>query len=221
MRLFAIGDVHGCARSLDALLAKLALTPEDRVVFVGDYTDRGPDSKGVIDRLVEMEAASEDRTGPRCVFIRGNHDQMMLDYIERGEMELWRVNGGIETLESYAAEGRIPEAHHAFLRRTRLYLDTPDFCFVHAGLKPYYPVAYNLQYETAETFLWTREHLSMPQREWEKPVVCGHTPQPEPVDQPDLLCIDTGCVYHTHLEYGTLTAVQLPERTFVSVEYSG
>ena len=222
MSLYAIGDVHGCARSLDALLARIAPTPDDHLVFVGDYTDRGPDSKGVLDRLVRMEVASGDGAGPRCTFLRGNHDQMMLDYIERGEMSLWRVNGGLDTLDSYAADGAasIPEAHHAFLRRTRLYLDTPDFCFVHAGLKPYYPVAYNLQHETAETFLWTREHLATPERAWEKPVVCGHTPQPEPVSQPDLLCIDTGCVYVSHPEYGTLTAVRLPEREFVQVDYA-
>ena len=216
MSLYAIGDIHGCARTLDALLDRLAPTPDDHLVFVGDYTDRGPDSKGVIERLLALEAAG---SGPRCTFLRGNHDQMMLDFIERGAFDLWRANGGMETLASYAGSGEldIPETHHAFLARTRLYLDTPDFCFVHAGLKPYFSVAYNLRHETADTFLWTREHLNVPERAWEKPVVCGHTPQPAPLNEPDLIGIDTGCVFAMHPDYGTLTAVRLPERDFISV----
>jgi serine/threonine protein phosphatase 1 len=222
MSLIAIGDIHGCARTLDALLERLAPTADDHLVFVGDYTDRGPDSKGVIDRLIALEQASADEAGPRCSFLRGNHDQMMLDYIERGAISLWQINGGRETLASYEdGERTIPTAHYEFLDRTRLYLDTWDFCFVHAGLKPYYPVAYNLRHETAETFLWTREHLAVSERDWEKPVVCGHTPQPAPINEPDLICIDTGCVYADHPEFGTLTAVRLPEREFVQVGYVG
>lgn len=216
MSLYAIGDVHGCARTLDALLDRLGASPADHLVFVGDYTDRGPNSKAVIERLLALEA---DDSGPRCTFLRGNHDQMMLDFIEHGELDLWRANGGLDTLASYAVNGEldIPEAHHAFLARTRLYLDTPDFCFVHAGLDPHHSVEANLRYGTAETFLWTREHLEVPERVWEKPVVCGHTPQPTPLDQPDLIGIDTGCVFPMHPDFGTLTAVRLPERAFVSV----
>jgi len=222
MSLIAIGDIHGCARSLDLLVERLGPTVDDHLVFVGDYTDRGPDSKGVIDRLIAMEQASAAETGPRCSFLRGNHDQMMLDYIEQGDTSLWYMNGGIETLESYEnGEQTIPTAHYEFLNRTRLYLDTWDFCFVHAGLKPYYPVDYNLRHETAETFLWTREHLAVLERDWEKPVVCGHTPQPFPVNEPDLICVDTGCCYAEHPEFGKLTAVILPEREFVQVDYVG
>lgn len=216
MSLCAIGDIHGCARTLDALLDRLALTPEDHVVFVGDYTDRGPRSKAVIERLLALEA---DASGPRCTFLRGNHDQMMLDFLERGEFDLWRANGGLDTLASYAETGEldIPESHHAFLSRTRLYLDTPGFCFVHAGLDPHRSVAENLRVGTAETFLWTRAHLGVMERAWEKPVVCGHTPQPAPLNLPDLIGIDTGCVFPMHPDFGTLTAVRLPERAFVSV----
>ena len=221
MSLYAIGDVHGCARTLEDLLDRLALTSEDHLVFVGDYTDRGPSSKDVVDRLIKLEKASADGTGPRCTFLRGNHDQMMIDYIERGDFALWRANGGLETLASYAEGGQahFPDGHYDFLARTRLYLDTPDFCFVHAGLKPHFTVADNLRHETADTFLWTREHLGVAERAWEKPVVCGHTPQARPINEPDLIGIDTGCVYAGHPDYGTLTAVRLPEREFTSVPY--
>ena len=88
MALYGIGDVHGCAQTLQALLDRLAedaggaLGPADTLVFVGDYVDRGPDSPGVIDQLVELERQSDAGAGPRCVFLRGNHDQMMLDYVD-------------------------------------------------------------------------------------------------------------------------------------------
>lgn len=222
MGLIAIGDVHGCARSLDALLEALDPTPDDHLVFVGDYTDRGPSSRTVIDRLLTLEAFSSDGSGPRCTFLRGNHDQMMLDWVDHGEIELWQLNGGTATLESYAeadAPPRIPEAHIGFLRRTRLYLDTEAYCFVHAGLKPYFTVAENLAHETAQTFLWTRDHLAQPERAWEKPVVCGHTPQPEVIVQRDLIVVDTGCVYHHHPDYGWLSAIRLPSCEVIRVPY--
>lgn len=221
MRWIAIGDVHGCARTLDALLDALGPTADDHLVFVGDYTDRGPRSKQVIDRLIRLGAEARSG-GPRCTFLRGNHDQMMLDYIEHGEMHLWRLNGGLTTLASYTEGGGstvIPPEHVDFLRRTRLYLDTPDFCFVHAGLNPHRTVADNLACETAETFLWTRAHLGVSDRAWEKPVVCGHTPQTEVTMEDDLLLIDTGCVFDYHPDYGHLSAVRLPSREVVRVPF--
>jgi serine/threonine protein phosphatase 1 len=222
MGLIAIGDIHGCARTFEALLVALRPTPDDHLVFVGDYTDRGPRSREVIDCLLKLDADAAAGRGPRCTFLRGNHDQMMLDWIERGEFELWSHNGGITTLDSYSNRiGRpsVPTEHVDFLRRTRLYLDTPDFCFVHAGLDPRRSVAYNLTHGTAETFLWTRKHFEVGERHWEKPVVCGHTPQPEVLFEDNLIAIDTGCVFPQHPMLGRLSAVRLPEREVVSVRY--
>lgn len=222
MSLIAIGDIHGCALSFEALLEALGPSPEDHLVFLGDYTDRGPRSREVIDRLLELDADAAAGRGPRCTFLRGNHDQMMLDWLERGEFELWRYNGGTTTLASYSNGSgwpSVPPEHTEFLRRTRLYLDTPDFCFVHAGLDPARSVSDNLLYGTAETFLWTREHLEAEHRRWEKPVVCGHTPQPEVLFEDDLILIDTGCVFPHHPLLGRLSAVRLPEREVVSVRY--
>jgi serine/threonine protein phosphatase 1 len=225
MALYAIGDVHGCAVTLDRLLERLALTPDDRVVFIGDYVDRGPDSAGVLDRMLELEAASEAGTGPACVFIRGNHDQMMLDYVDGrpDAFELWRINGGMATLACYMERGRlqIPEEHLDFLRRTVLVHEDEGFVFVHAGLDPRKTVAENLARPDPRVLLWTRAHLDADLSRWERPVVCGHTPQPEPLDRPRLLDIDTGAVYHHLAGFGTLTAVRLPEREFVQVPYAG
>lgn len=218
MGLIAIGDVHGCARSLEALLKALAPNADDHLIFVGDYIDRGPDSKGVIDVLLEL------RKSYHCTFLRGNHEALILDYLDRGEFELWRMNGGIETLESYRTEAgkiEIPESHIQFLRETALYLETDDFFFVHAGIRPNMTVAENVLKSDENTFLWERSHLDVDDLQWEKTVVCGHTPHSEPIDEEKLILIDTGCVYYHHPRMGKLTAVRLPEREFVHVQYSG
>ena len=224
MALYAIGDLHGCAKTLDALAARLGpLAPEDTVVFLGDYVDRGPDSPGVIDRMLAHEAAAADGSGPACVFLRGNHDQMMLDYADGvGDADLWWVNGGRSTLDGYAAAyGGLPEAHVAFLRRTVLAHTEGGFAFVHAGMDPHRTVADNLARADASVLLWTRRHWGEALDLWEMPVVCGHTPVPEPVDHPRLIGIDTGAVFAGRAGLGRLTAVSLPDRRFVSVDYCG
>ncbi|PSQ78102.1 MAG: serine/threonine protein phosphatase [Bacteroidetes bacterium QH_8_67_23] len=227
MGLIAIGDVHGCPDSLDALLDRLAPASDDHLVFIGDYIDRGPDSKRVIDRLLAL------REEQPCTFLRGNHEALMLDYLQGEEgspaagatraLRLWQQNGGGATLRSYAngQTARLPEAHVAFVRETRLYYETPDFFFVHAGLKPERTVRENVEADDERTFLWERGHLEAPELAWEKPVVCGHTPQREPINHEKLIAIDTGCVYHRRAGLGRLTAVRLPERAFVSVDYVG
>jgi len=224
--LYAIGDVHGCARTLAALLDRIGPGPDDTVVFVGDYVDRGPDSKGVIDQLIALAPHTQ------AVFLRGNHEALLLSCYDRATdtlladpeaLDLWHANGGDAALRSYPGRTISPE-HLAFLRTTRLYYDTPDFFFVHAGLHPLHSIVENIRYGTSETFLWTREHLRVPeaQRAWEKPVVCGHTPQAEPISEPRLLMIDTGCVFaNRRQDLGRLCAVQLPERTFYFERYQG
>jgi len=225
--LYAIGDIHGCARTLDALLDRLAdaaggtLGPSDTLVFVGDYVDRGPESPAVLDRMLELEAASMAKTGPHCVFLRGNHDQMMLDYAEGvGDPELWWINGGRTTLASYDARGdrQLPPEHLDFLRRTPLTAEGAGYAFVHAGLDTRRSVADNLAAPDPQIALWTRQHLSADLSAWEMPVVCGHTPVAEPINEPRLVAIDTGAVFVGRPGLGRLTAVALPERRFLAVE---
>ena len=221
MALYAIGDLHGCAKTLDALLDRLALTSADRLVFVGDYIDRGPDARGVIDRLLDLEEASWQGTGPVCTFLRGNHDQMMLDHLNgTGDYDLWLSNGGVFTLESYASAGevRIPPAHASFLAQTTLLYDTPEAAFVHAGLDPALSVEENLRRASPDVLLWTRDHLDADLSAWEKVVVCGHTPVAEPINRPQLIGIDTGAVFAGRPGLGRLTAVRLPEREFIAVD---
>lgn len=217
MALIGIGDIHGCVRSLNDLLRRLDPSSDDHLVFVGDYIDRGPDSKGVIDLLLDLAASVP------CTFLRGNHEYFFLEYLDRSISPNWKANGGDRTLDSYLGGGRIeiPDAHVRFVRNTVLTLDTPDFLFVHAGLRPEYSVARNLELADEDVFLWERAHINAPRVNWEKTVVCGHTPVPSPINQPRLINIDTGCVYVDRPGLGTLTAVILPEREFISVPYSG
>ena len=218
MSIIAIGDIHGCALTLDLLLKTVAPRPQDTLVFVGDYIDRGPDSKGVIDRLIRLEKKQD------CIFLRGNHEDLFLGYVDRGEYDLWAINGGVQALASYGLHGNgqsLPERHVAFVRRTKLYYETPDYLFVHAGIRPDRTVAENLAENNPAVFLWEREHLKVPDTPWEKTVVCGHTPVSEPVSRPRLINIDTGCVFFSHPHLGHLTAVRLPERTFIRVPFVG
>lgn len=214
MGLIAIGDIHGCRSALDRLLDQLSPTAEDQLIFVGDYIDRGPDSKGVIERMLELRERYE------CVFLRGNHEAMMIDYLSNGNWSLWQMNGGIETLESYTNAGNnpdIPADHRTFVQDTKIYHETEKFFFVHAGLKPNLSIEQNLHRYGEEVFLWERSHLQAQKLAWEKTVVCGHTPQPTPIDRPKLICIDTGCVFAPRFGQGALTAVRLPERKWVGV----
>lgn len=213
----AIGDVHGCAESLKALVGKLdeQTLAERQIVFVGDYIDRGPDSKGVVDYLLEFRREHD------CVFIRGNHEQMMLDAIEEGNMGPWMMNGAGDTLRSYGVSrelGEIPDDHLEFYRDTLLYYETEDYFFVHAGLSPGLTISQALEDESViRQFLWERSHLTAPETAWEKTVVFGHTPKHDPVLRDNMIGIDTGCVYGS-MGYGTLTAVLLPETEFIQQE---
>lgn len=220
MGLVAIGDLHGCSLTLEVLLDRIDIKEDDHLVFVGDYIDRGPDSKGVIDRLLQLSQRV------KCTFLRGNHEALFLGYLDQGEFDIWSYNGGTTTLDSYAVPGQgfvIPEEHIRFVRETVMYLDTDEFLFVHAGLKPDRSVATNLADGDEMVFLWEREHLRFADADlpWEKTVVCGHTPVSAPVNGERLINIDTGCVYYMRPSLGYLTAVRLPEREFISVPFMG
>ncbi|MFW6157693.1 MAG: metallophosphoesterase family protein [Balneolaceae bacterium] len=207
----AIGDIHGCIQSIKALLDELEQYNGRQYVFVGDYIDRGPDSRGVVDYLLDF------RSDHDCIFLRGNHEQMLLDALDHGKDELWKVNGGDVALRSYGVKKAkdLPKDHLEFYRKTKMYYDTQEYFFVHAGIPPHITIEEatgNKKYE--EQFLWERSHLNVMETPWEKTVVFGHTPRPHPINKDKMLGIDTGCVYNS-LGYGKLTAVLLPEQKFI------
>jgi len=219
--IYAIGDIHGCLVQLRALLAQLPLAPEDEFVFLGDYIDRGPDSKGVLDYLIENRQ-------PHWRFLRGNHEQLLLDWLESPNAVVtanWLLNGGHQTLQSYVppekldevrGEGTytelreyIPSAHVEFLKKLPLFYDTPDQFFCHAGVNLDKP----LDAQDADDLLWIRKKFLQDPRPTPKLIVHGHTPVKETDVTKDRIDVDTGCVYG-----GTLTAIALPDRKLYQVK---
>jgi serine/threonine protein phosphatase 1 len=187
-RTLAIGDIHGCSVALRTLLAVVELQPQDRVVTLGDYVDRGPDSRGVLDQLVALIH--------RCDFIPliGNHDLMLLQsFHDPAIMEFWRSCGGNRTLASYDGSlENIPTEHLAFLRNLRPYFETEKWIFVHANYDAELPLA-----ETEEDLLlWQHVSTPAPGPHFSgKRVIVGHTPQGDGrvLDLGHLVCIDTYC----------------------------
>ncbi|AXJ01419.1 serine/threonine protein phosphatase 1 [Cyclonatronum proteinivorum] len=216
-KIIAIGDIHGCPKSLAALLGKLSAYSGATYVFLGDYIDRGPDSKGVIDLLMAFQ------TKEKCVFLRGNHEEMMLQAAIDGDSKMWTVNGGDRTLKSFGfrrwPEDFLASHYYPFINETLMYYDTEAFMFVHAGMNPHVSIQTNFEWDNVDNFLWERSHVREKEIEWEKPVVFGHTPMRVPMNEPLKIGIDTGCCYAYHRHYGKLTAVVLPDRIFIQQPY--
>jgi len=200
-RSFVIGDVHGCLDEVDRLLDRLAPQSSDTVCFLGDYVDRGPASRGVIERLIRLRDE-----GPQCVFLKGNHEDMLLSFCgeggRHGEAFLW--NGGSTTLASYDLEGcsgpevaeRLPPSHHEFLRNLRTHAHVAGFLCVHAGIRPTRP----LDAQTEEDLLWIREDFLTHPHPFPYTVLFGHTPHRDVlIDLPYKIGLDTGLVYGNRL----------------------
>lgn len=207
-RLFAIGDIHGCADELDLMLKAIAPAEDDTVVFVGDYIDRGPGSRDVIELLLEFQRGKAE-----VIFLKGNHEDMMLSYLglpgHYGESFLF--NGGIQTLASYglveddgaSVREMLPATHRQFLAELKDSYTKPPYFFVHAGIAPGVP----LNEQNPEDLLWIRQEFIFNPHDCGVTVVFGHTPlRTVMVDLPFKIGIDTGLVYG-----GKLTCIELTE----------
>ncbi|MEJ5359387.1 MAG: metallophosphoesterase family protein [Desulfobacterales bacterium] len=206
-RIFAIGDIHGCFEALCAMLDRIPIAwGKDRLVFMGDYIDRGPQSFEVVEHLIDL-----GRRHPGVVFLKGNHEQMLLDYLGGRDRLSYLYNGGRQTLESYLRRAGpgigppIPAEHLRFFDSLRLYYETEDYLFVHAGLRHGLPP----ERQKAEDLLWIREGFLAERRSFGKRVIFGHTPFEEPLVEENKIGIDTGAVYGNKL-----TCLQLPEEIF-------
>lgn len=227
-RVYAIGDVHGCRSELELLLQRITddisgAGGPAHLVFLGDYVDRGPDSAGVLGRLVDGPLP-----GTRHSFLMGNHEEAMLSVLD-GELETlpgWLRYGGVETLESYGIARTdilrlgsdlprhirevIPRAHIDFLRACEDYVEAGDYLFVHAGIRP----GISLAEQEPSDLRWIRSgFVDDDQTDHGVLVVHGHTITDEPETKPNRIGIDTGC-YRS----GRLTALVLDgaHRRFLS-----
>ena len=206
-KIFAIGDIHGCLEKLEDLLGQLIIDRQnDTLVFIGDYIDRGKYSREVVDYLIRLQ-----REYKNVICLRGNHEQMFLNYLDGVNEGLYLGNGGRATLDSYgillsdnpeARKVKIPEAHLNFFRLLLPYHETDHYIFVHAGLRPELP----LREQVIDDLLWIRFEFIESENDFGKTVVFGHTPMKNLLMNRNKIGIDTGAVYG-----GKLTAVELPE----------
>jgi len=206
-RYFAIGDIHGCLDKLKRLLNKIDITDHDELIFLGDYIDRGSDSKGVIDFLINLKGRFKKK------FLRGNHEDMFLRAIKDppnwGDLELWLRNGGNKTILSYQKKSigtektsdLFPQSHVDFIKKTKLYYQTNKYIFVHAGASPLIP----MKNHDTDCLLWARDEFILDESTWPKKVIFGHTPHKKPLLMDNKIGIDTGAVFN-----GKLTCIELP-----------
>ncbi len=192
--ILAIGDVHGCSKEFAQLVEMLPLHNGVTLVCLGDYVDRGPDSRGVIEMLMELQKHH------RVVTLKGNHESMLLEFLEAPHSKhagMFIFNGGSSTLASYADEKgryRIPDAHIDFLKRLRLFHETEHHFFVHAGV-PDIPLEKVDPIRQEAILLWTRKKFLRSRYRWSKMVVHGHTRVPEVEIKPNRINLDTACAY--------------------------
>ncbi len=224
---FIIGDIHGCPKTTKKLIEdKISPGKDDRIVFVGDYIDRGSNSKGVVDYIIELK----DRSNAEIITLRGNHEQMLLNAISNNaEFDLWLINHGDTTLRDYGIDthgktpkqilNELPEAHLEFYRNTRLYFQAEGYIAVHAG--------FNFDRDDFKSdefaMVWTREWNPDMDRTKGRPVIHGHTPTPLAVikkmiaEERNAINVDNGCKFKKLTGYGNLVAY-CPQRNELLVQ---
>ena len=222
--LYAVGDIHGRLDLLEAILelieadARASGHVERRtLVFLGDYVDRGPDSRGVVDRVIGGLPQGFDTH-----FLKGNHEAILLNFLDDAwNLDNWLLNGGEATMLSYGVDTKrlarlrapseawrqafaaaLPEAHLRFFKSLKLSVSFGDYLFVHAGVKPGVPLAA----QTEADLIWIRDPFLDHASPFDKIVVHGHTPGQQPVIRSNRIGIDTGAVFT-----GRLTALRLQD----------
>lgn len=213
-QIFAIGDIHGCSKTFKKLLLNtIKIQQADEIYCIGDYVDRGKDSKGVIDFIIELR-----NKGYNIHTLRGNHEQMMLDAALGDEyLSDWLKNGGAETLQSFGISRieQLPGKYYSFLEHTKYFIAGNQYIFVHAGLN----FAIKDPLTDYEAMLWTRQKYFDGTKINNKLLVHGHTPIPINYilqqGNSSIINIDGGCVYSEHDRLGYLVALSLPDKKFI------
>ncbi len=215
--LYAVGDIHGRLDLLRNLLERIAADVSARshagrptLVFLGDYVDRGPDSRGVVAELMTGLPQGFDTH-----FLKGNHEAILLDFLDDPwQLDHWLANGGQATMQSYGVDTEalarqgahpetwrqafaaiLPESHLRFFRGLKLSVTFGDYLFVHAGVRP----GVSLAAQSETDLIWIRHPFLDHAGPFGKIVVHGHTPTQIPVTRPNRIGIDTGAVFSDRL----------------------
>ena len=212
-KIFAIGDIHGCFDKLQRLILEIKADPvNDTLVFIGDYIDRADGGREVVDYILKLK-----KTFQNVICLRGNHESMLLRYLDGVEEDIYLANGGFATLKAYGIsrsdapkvrKKKIPPDHLKFFKTLLPYHETDQFIFVHAGLIPGVPLTHQSLYDMQ----WIRQTFIDSDDDFGKRVVFGHTHFSEPLVEDNKIGIDTGAVYG-----GRLTCVELPALKFYQV----
>lgn len=214
-RVYAIGDIHGRADLLGPLHRQIMEDAAEAtglrrvIVYLGDFVDRGPDGAGVIEMLI-----NEPLEGFESHYLKGNHEDMMIRFLESGGGEMWFMNGARETVDSYgiglsdlsfflddmeslaqALDDALPETHRAFLYGLELHHREGDYLFVHAGVMPGVAV----QDQSERDLMWIRDEFTRTDADFGAIVVHGHTIREQPEVRPNRIGIDTGAWYSSRL----------------------
>lgn len=199
MKKFAISDIHGCRKTFVALLDKIAFSKNDKLYLLGDYVDRGPDSKGVLDEIFQLQ-----KNGYTVRCLRGNHEEILLRSLyDPIGLENWMLTDGKKTMDSFGVEvtGDIPAVYLDFMSELDYYFEVDEYILVHAGLnfKLFEPLA------DQRDLLIIRKWYPYIRYDWlgARIILHGHTPMPFyeienqlfELDKSRYLDLDAGCVY--------------------------
>ncbi|HHB75471.1 MAG TPA: serine/threonine protein phosphatase [Desulfobulbus sp.] len=212
MKTCVIGDIHGCLGPLTNLL-DMVVDRAETLIFLGDYVDRGPESQQVIETLLQLKKKS----GLRLVFLKGNHELMLYNYLTGVDRSIFLRVGGLQTLNSYNIAinqegnllGCLPATHRTFFESLSLTHEDRHAIYVHAGLQP----GVHLSRQSPDWCLWVRDRFIRSSFSFGKPVIFGHTVFTNPLIENNKIGIDTGAVYG-----GKLTALLLPDMEFIQVD---
>lgn len=224
-REIALSDIHGCNRTLLAMLDLLAVSKADTLYFLGDYVDRGPDSKGVIDSIWRMQSE-----GYQVHCLMGNHEALTVADYETTQNTGRPDLGDARLLSSFFAQSilDIPVEYINWMRNLPRYAEIPGYILVHAGLD----FGYDNPFENQDALIWIRDWYDSVNRDWlgDRQVVHGHTPITTEAcrmmfarqEQLPVLDIDCGAVFYNSQHYGQLCAFDLTNRALIfqpNVEY--
>jgi serine/threonine protein phosphatase 1 len=214
-RAIAISDIHGCLKTFKALIeSEVKLEKSDKLYLLGDYIDRGPDSKGVLDYILQLISEKYDVT-----VLKGNHEEMLLRSIhDQNYLTSWLINGGDKTLDSFKINlfEEMPSMYVDFIRSMGSFKVLDSYILVHAGIN------FTLEnpFEDLEAMLWLRTFIVDPAKSGNRTVVHGHTPISRErieeyirnVDKDRRINIDNGCVYKSYPHQAHLCALELNTR---------
>ena len=215
MRKIAISDIHGCLESFKVLLYKIAYSKRDELYLLGDFIDRGPDSKGLVDYIWQLQYE-----GHFVHCLRGNHEQMLLDsFNDPFDLQLWQKHGGIDTMKSFKVKSidEIPREYLEWFDALPYFVEVDDYILVHAGLNFDLPDPF----DGVHSMIWIRNWYDKIKKDWlaGRIIIHGHTPTSassirenlKEIEDRSVMIIDGGCVYNV-AELGYLFAFDLDKR---------